>query len=267
MDKEKFKILTIDYLSDLMDERQSLAFENYMKEHPQFQEQFNELQRAWELMGSLTVPETSERMDEGFYAMLEQQKNKAEKASLHPIRKMVNSLLQSWNPQFAFGVILLAAGLAGGYYLGTDARSEVGSPAIVEYSETEQIREKLVLTLLEQPSASKRLEAVSESTKLNSATEQVIKALFATLNNDPNVNVRIAAIASLEKYVDKPEVRMGFIRSIGNQESPLVQVALADLMVRLQEKSSVNPMRELLEKPDIDTAVKNKLEASINHII
>jgi len=51
------------------------------------------------------------------------------------------------------------------------------------------------------------------------------------------------------------------------QDSPLVQIALADLMVALQEKASVESMKQLLEQPNIDRTVKQKLQESINHII
>jgi len=71
----------------------------------------------------------------------------------------------------------------------------------------------------------------------------------------------------MAKYAETPEVRMELVKSIGLQDSPLVQIALADLMVALQEKTSIESMKELLEKPDIDTTVKQKLEESINHII
>ena len=97
----------------------------------------------------------------------------------------------------------------------------------------------MVLTLLDQPSANKRLQAVNEVNKLSSVTKTITKALFSTLNNDTNVNVRLSAIEALANYTEIPEVREGLIASIMNQKSPMVQIALADLMVKLQEKKAV----------------------------
>jgi hypothetical protein len=87
------------------------------------------------------------------------------------------------------------------------------------------------------------------------------------LNTDTNVNVRLAAVTSLSKYVENPKVREGLVMSITKQESPLVQIALADLMVTLKEKKSINSMETLLQQPDINIHVKQKLEESIKQII
>lgn len=133
--------------------------------------------------------------------------------------------------------------------------------------ETNELRTQLVMTLADEQSASKRLQALSEASKLDTATEQVILALFKMLNEDTNVNVRLAAVASLSKYVDNPKVREGLVMSITKQNSPLVQIALAELMVTLKEQTSINSMETLLKKPDINSAVKKKLEESIKQII
>ena len=267
MEKEQFKIRSVDYLSGLMDGGQKLIFEKFLKEHPGYQQKFSEIQYAWELMDAARTPEPSEKMDAGFYNILDRQIEDQQKTRRSIVERFLPYWREYWLPQLAFGTIVLFIGLAVGILLSSGKDATTINTMTAEHSETEEIREKLVLTLLEQPSANKRLQAVSESTKLNSATAQIIKALFATLNKDPNVNVRIAALAPLEQYVDRPEVRMGLIQSIGVQESPLVQLALAELMVKLQEKSSVASMKQLLENPGLDTSVKHKIEESINQII
>jgi hypothetical protein len=92
-------------------------------------------------------------------------------------------------------------------------------------------------------------------------------ALLQTLNSDSNVNVRLAAIESLTNYVDNPMVRQGLVQSIPNQESPLLQITLANLMVALQEKASIEPFRQLLKEKQLDTTVKKRIEKSIQSII
>ena len=87
------------------------------------------------------------------------------------------------------------------------------------------------------------------------------------LNTDSNVNVRLAAVTSLSNYVENPIVREGLVMSIAKQESPMVQIALADLMVKLQEQQSIDSMEELLNKANTNDVVKQKLEESINQII
>ena len=124
-----------------------------------------------------------------------------------------------------------------------------------------------MLTLLDQPSANKRLQAVNEVGKLNKVTKTIITALFSTLNNDENVNVRLSAVDALKKYTEIPEVREGLVKSIINQNSPLVQMELADLMVVLQEKKAVKSFEKIIQEEDVNANVKEKMKESIQSII
>lgn len=171
-----------------------------------------------------------------------------------------------FRPQWVIGIFLLLFGLGVGYFLRPDVET-IPTQTIAANNETEEVRQKLVLTLLDQPSANQRLQGVSEANKFENADDIVIKALLKTLNSDPNVNVRLAAIESLTNYVDKPEVRQGLVQSIPNQESPILQITLVNLMVALQEKASIEPFKQLLKQKQLDTTVKKRIERSIESII
>ena len=62
-------------------------------------------------------------------------------------------------------------------------------------------------------------------------------------------------------------VREGLVQSIVKQDSPIIQVTLANLMVALQEKESIEPFKTLMRTKELDKSVKQKLETSINSII
>ena len=164
------------------------------------------------------------------------------------------------------GVLLLGAGFLGGLYFNSQGEIQSGE-VVVSTDETADVRQKLVLTLLEQPSANQRLQGVSEANKFEDADDIVIQALLQTLNKDANVNVRLAAIESLTNYVDNPVVRQGLVQAIPQQESPIIQITLANLMVALQEKASVEPFKQLLKEKQVDTTVKKRIEKSIQSII
>lgn len=267
MEQEKFEIWMMEYLSGELAENQQREFENYLKEHPKHKEEFNSFSDTWQRIDKIEVPISTEKMDTTFFDMLNDEIQKKERKIPSWIQNLQSIFGAIKKPQFAFGMVLLALGLCIGYFFSSNPTNGTIKEVFVSNNETEEVRGQLVLTLLDQPSANKRLLGVSEAAKLNDANERIIEALFKTLNNDPNINVRLVAIESLVKYVETPEVRMGLVKSIALQDSPLVQLALADLMVALQEKTSIESMKKLLEKPDIDTTVKRKLEESINHII
>ncbi|WP_343487446.1 HEAT repeat domain-containing protein [Allomuricauda sp. d1] len=267
MEKERFELLAIDYLRGGLEGKDKKVFEDYLKKNPEAIATFEELKESWHLMDSLSTPETSAAMDARFFEFLhaETEKNAGKQGGW--IDNLSNSLKYLFRPQLAYGLILLGIGLAVGYFLNSNDNAQVIEKTVVSNQETEDVREKLVLTLLEQPSANKRLQGVSEAGKIESVDEQVMAALLQTLNNDPNTNVRLAAIESLTNYVDNPMVRQGLVQSIPNQGSPIVQVTLANLMSALQEKKSIAPFRKLLKEKKLDTAVKKKIENTIESII
>ena len=125
----------------------------------------------------------------------------------------------------------------------------------------------MMLSLLKDPSASQRIQAVSYTEELSSVDLKVIGALFTTLNEDPNVNVRLATLEALVRLAGEPRVREGLVRSIDLQDSPLMQSAIADAMVKLQEKSSVKSLQRLLNKKDLNKMVKINIEKSIQKLI
>ncbi len=59
---------------------------------------------------------------------------------------------------------------------------------------------------------------------------------------------RLVTLEALTQYADNATVREGLVKSLASQDSPMVQVALADLMVKMREKRSVKALRTLLQK-------------------
>ena len=124
----------------------------------------------------------------------------------------------------------------------------------------------LVVSLLQKPDATERLKAVSLTMGMKSADNKIIDALLNTLNHDENVNVRLAAIDALCKYANNERVRKGFIEALGYQDSPIVIVTLADVLVSLQDKNSIDKLEQLLKDKGLNEQVKDKIQNSIKKI-
>jgi len=122
-------------------------------------------------------------------------------------------------------------------------------------------------SLLQNPSASERIKGISYTSEITKVDKSVIEALLTTLNDDPNVNVRLMTLEALTHYASNPAVRAGLVESIGQQESPLVQAAMADVMLNLQEKNAIKPLRKLLQQKNLNALVRNKVEAAIARLI
>jgi hypothetical protein len=245
-----------------------LALDKHLTGCPACALEMVQMQQLHRQMASLAIPEPdTQHMRVQFYNMLNEYKQATVKPKTGWFGRFKEYMEAHWHPsyalQLAMGLVLLLIGWAGGYLF--QARSTPDSQQIGQLaSEIQQMRETMLLTMLEQPSATDRLKAVNYTDELDQVDDKVIKALLQTLNNDPNVNVRLVTVEALFKLADHPRVREGLIQSITGQESPLVQIALADVMVALQEKKSVNAFKELLKNKDIDLAVKAKIENSVN---
>jgi len=210
---------------------------------------------------NLSTPEPSSAMSEGFNTYLQSQinSNKSEKSWIQQLFAL--------NPvyQMAYTVAILLVGFMGGYLINTTTDTDKNIEQLS--SEVNDMKEMMLLSLLEKESTSDRLKAVSLTSELPEASRKVTDALFQTLNNDENVNVRLATLEALHPYLDNSDVRQRLIASIAKQNSPLVQVAMAELMVNIQEDRSISALQELLEKDSIPPEIKDRIKESIDILI
>jgi hypothetical protein len=215
-----------------------------------------------EALDQLPTPTPSLNLDDTFYHMLAD-----EQRSQRPTAPNAFTWIWLW-PRLAFTVAVLVVGMAAGYFLRTPSAGPVPSDQLAALSqEVTTLRETMMLTLLQKESAAERLKAVSLTQEMDQASQKVTQALLQTLNTDSNVNVRLAALDALRNYAVQPTVREALIHAIAQQESPLVQVALAELMQSIQAKSSVKELQKLLDSDKTPGDVKKKIEETIQVLI
>ncbi|UOQ65079.1 HEAT repeat domain-containing protein [Hymenobacter volaticus] len=262
----------IDYLNQQLPAAEQDALRAHLAHCPACQEELETMQHMWHTLGSVRVPEPSENVRPAFYSMLASYKEEqaaTSKFSLAGLRQWLQTLvLPRPVVQLAYSLCLVGVGLAAGWWLNT--RKVTPSPDQQQLAslskQVEKMQQVMLLTLIENPSATERLRAVSYTKELSSANPRVVEALLSTLNHDENVNVRLATLEALAALAYDPAVRLGLVQALPQQESPLVQSALADVMVQLQDKRSVQPLRRLLAQPDLNEAVKSKIQESLKSL-
>lgn len=224
-----------------------------------------------DLMGKIPEPEPSADMKMRFMGMLDAYKNSVNEKFATP-HSFMYYLQQLWllqpNIKLAYGIILVFISLISGFYINSRIKADYENKQLTELSsQVENMHKMMMLTLVENPSASKRLQAVSHAGEISNVSNEVIEALMTILNEDPNVNVRLATLEALVKFSGEPRVREGLVMSIVEQKSPLVQSAMVDVMLKLQEKKSVQALQQLLKSKDLNQSVKVKIEKSIPQLI
>jgi hypothetical protein len=270
MNCERTKEQLVDYLSSQLSAPEQVALSAHLAECANCREELQAVERVWHTLGKVPVPEPSPHIRPDFYAMLATFKESVDTAPDYSLKGLWQRWLALEIPvpllRLVYSMCLIGVGLIGGYWLNgqrtptaTADQQQVAALA----AQVDDMRQVMMLALMENPSATERLRAVGYTKQLDGPDARVVEALLTTLNQDPNVNVRLATLEALTPLAQDPTVRQGLVRALRHQDSPLVQTALADAMVQLQERRSVKPLRELLKQENLDQSVKSKIEQTI----
>ena len=253
----------MDYLDGHWDAEKEVRLQHLITMGEIDPSELSEWKLAHQRSGELPVPVPSDQLRDNFYTMLGQWNTAPQPSWWQRMTQSLNTSIHL--SQLLAGALILAVGIALGFWLSPAQRYETQITHLS--TEVQQMRETMVLTLLDQPSAMQRLKAVSISTDLSSGDAKIHHALLRTLNEDPQVNVRLAALEALIPYAKDSLVRQGLVQSIGQQDDPLMQIALAQTMVELQEKQAVQGLEKLLKRENLNQDAKQSIERSLQVLI
>ena len=259
MNKNQIEGLIAKYNEGLADPSEILHLELLIESGEIELTRLRELVKLDESLDKFREPIPSKNLDQKFYDMLSKETSKSKRFGFGSWFSF-----ESWIPKLAVTMVLIVIGFIGGTVL----QKSTGGGEVKELAkEVSGLKEMMMISMLEKESATDRLKAVSLSEEIQGPSKKVTEALFKTLNSDPSVNVRLAALDALHNYAKSPAVREGLVRSIAQQDSPLVQVAMAEMMVSMQEKSSVKELRKILGQKTTPKEVKQRIEESIKVLI
>jgi hypothetical protein len=246
-----------DYLAGTLEEAARPAIE----EHLGGCRECGGAAEMWTRLGSLPEKQPGPALQARFEAMLAAYRAGAEQAERARPRFSFQGWLESWWPQrpaFQFGIAAgcLAAGLAVGYMAtpGGGGRQELASLR----EEVRNTRQLVAVSLLQQQSASDRLRGVSYSYRVTQPDQEVLDALLHTVRYDTSVDVRLSAVDALRRYAGEPSVREGLLDALRRPQSPLVQIALIDLMVETRERQAEGILQQLKDDESVNQAVRQR---------
>jgi HEAT repeat protein len=124
--------------------------------------------------------------------------------------------------------------------------------------QVENLHQRVALSMLQQQSPSARMRGVTYSEKIAQPDPQVLDALLQAVNHDSNVNVRLSAVDALQKFANGPEVARAMVDSIPGQESPLVQIALIDMLVQLDARAVAPDLGRISKDMRMDEMVRQR---------
>jgi len=230
----------------------------------------NELEQIRLLFGAIeqsppVVPGTA--MRENFTAMLQAEINILATENLvheQPVQKSLYVRMQSTAWRAAAACIILAVGI----WIGTKINNGGVDTKVVAHLEQEikDVKETAMVNMLDDESASQRLQAVSYADEIANPNQKVINALINTLNNDKSVNVRLAALYSLAKFNNSRAVNDSLIASLSKQTEPIIQVVLINILVEKKETKAIQPIKQILQNDKTLKEVKDAAQKGLKAI-
>jgi hypothetical protein len=205
---------------------------------------------TWNALGSLDDEQIPhERLRARFHAGLAAYE-------AHASRPWTERLFGWWPQQPALQMAVAAALALVGVLVGQQLPSPVDGEVAALRNEVRAVG----IALLDHQSASERLLGVEWSLRSGTAqSPEVVDALLERVQYDTNLSVRLAAIEALRADIDRPGVVDGLAAALTRQESPLIQVALADALLAVGADPGIEAVRGILGRTDLDPTVREYL--------
>lgn len=257
MTSEEFRQLIPEYLAGRLGTTDTRFFEAELSTNAELRFETEELRATWQALGLFSSPQPSAAMRARFYQRLRDVQNGVSPA--------VRGGFAWWKPGLA-GLVrqitIVLALFCLGMYVGrvSMGRQASAGESVQLQAQVQNLRQTVALSLLDRQSAASRLEGVSWGSQVDHPDRDLLSALVATLEHDPNTNVRLAALDALEKFSGDAPVRQAMVNALGNQDSPLVQIALIDALVHMRETTATREFKKLSTEMDANAAVRQRAQ-------
>src|SRR6478736_1603439 len=266
----------IDYQDGTLPPDESAALRTHLASCPTCQREWSALQEITRKLEALPSEEApSPRLREQFYAMLETHQRDADSVSPFALaRSRLDRFFAALLPstpalQFAGALTALAVGIfAGARYFHPPAAlpAQVVDNSAKHEQEIAALKKQMKemgslvsASLLLQQSTSERMQTVLATMDLKSPDRKVLSDLVGALAFDPSVNVRLSAVEALAQHADDRLVRAGLLSTLPRETSPLVQVAMIELLTSVREPDAV-PILDRISRDE--TADKDVRESA-----
>ena len=246
----------IRYLEGSLTSAERLTLQARLEKEPQLKAELlvlQELYAAFELVRPEAVPTS---LDQRFYHFLEQ----AQKAQAAP---PMRSRFPYWKWVAVAACLLMISTLGISLYVNGTQQQQLANLQ----AEMDKTQKMLILSMLENPSASDRMQAVAVSSQQTRQDDEILQALQQVLDYDPNVNVRLKAASSLADFVEEPNVIKILIASLEKQSHPQVQIALIEILTAARKREALGAFQELLQQQDLMEIVKDKAAEGIGILL
>ncbi|MEZ4810069.1 MAG: zf-HC2 domain-containing protein [Allomuricauda sp.] len=252
-----------DYLDNTLSKPEKAKVEKHLESCTQCAQELEGLKILFQAFDNDTIEVPTERLRTKFEEALELEKNNR--------GKVVSLKSKMGKPGWASNLLKVAASIAllvasfqmGGVFEQRKSKEDM----IALKNESLQMKQVTMLSLLENQSASKRIQGVNYIEEFEEPDEAIIKALANRLLHDENDNVRLTAFEALSRFTASESVKNVFIEALEKEKNPSIQIAIIQILVQIQEKKAVAPMQRLLEQEDTQPFIREQIKNGLPKII
>jgi hypothetical protein len=262
MNCKEIKLLITDYHDNNFDCKIKTSIEEHLMScsscmllHQEYNHLINTIKKVQE-----KIPDND--LELNFNEMLTREKEilKASKSMLlKPKNKTFNSILK-----VAASILLIISS----YFLGSykSNTSQINEIATLKQEKTKMLT-IATLSLMENESASKRIQAVKYSQELENPDDDILNALINEMLYDKLVNVRLASARALERFSEYNIVKNAYIKALKNEDNTSMQIELIEILVYIKEKRAIPKMKELLNDENTPVFIKDQLKSELQNLI
>lgn len=263
MKKQHVSDLLPAYLDNVLSKTEVNEVEKHLSVCPECQKELEEFKMLFGAIADEPVSTPSNKLRANFEQALEQEKKHT--------TKVVSLSKENRKSSWASNLLKVAASVAllvGSFQMGSVfQQSKSNDDLALAQNESLQFKQTAMLSLMENQSASKRIQGVNYIEEFPNPDEAIVKALSNRLLYDENDNVRLNAFEALSKFTSTETVKTAFIEALGIEKNPSIQIAIIQALVQIQEKKAIGPMQKLLEKEDTQPFIKNEIKIGLPKII
>jgi HEAT repeats/Putative zinc-finger len=268
MNCDETRLILPEYLSESLGEAQELAFTSHLTACEACRAETERLGSLWRGLALLpdTMPEPGANVRDRFYESLAAYRHGLESARGGWREKLAALWPRqpAWQMGISFALLVLGVGM--GYSM-RPVKQEVEPDVAQLRGEVSNMRQMVALSLMQQQSAGERLRGVNWAYRVESSDTEVLSALLETVNNDSSVNVRLSAVEALHRFGASPVTRTAIVQSIRKQTSPLVQIALIELLVDLKVTDAARELNSLASDNTVDASVRDRARWALGKIL
>jgi hypothetical protein len=261
MNCTKTEQIIVDYIDGILPKEEMNAVQNHLAVCTSCQKVYKETKQLFTAFSEEPIAKPSANLRTSFEQILEQEKEKQTKVvKLAPTN---NNSYKSVLQIAASVAILLTGYLFGGYQENKNHQQEIAS----YQKEQKQLKENMMLAMIDNSSPSKRIKAVNYTEDLTTPDETILKALIERMQQDSNSNVRLTAVEALSKFTDSEIVKTSLIESLTKEKDPSIQIEIIQILVQIQEKRALTPMKKILENSESPDYLKTQVNIGIAKLI